>query len=147
MSAIRTKDDVEQYSGRPAVNVKVYKNVHDVKLPDTAEFNVHLTHEWIERHVSDEYMDGLFWLICEDEFEQVQQDAADIFGAGVTVERAGRSGGWAVVHGLEDVEDWDAVMLAKWRKFAKYARAIADDVPYQLIASIACNEFEAWVSA
>lgn len=30
---------------------------------------------------------------------------------------AGRSGGWLVVEGLPDVEDWDAVMLGRWRRF------------------------------
>lgn len=46
---------------------------------------------------------------------------------------AGRSGGWLVVEGLPNIEDWDAIMLARWRRFAKDVSDLVDDLPYQWI--------------
>lgn len=148
-----TRDDVQthyDYSrGGPAVNVKVYQDFRAVfhGLPDSDLSNPHFTLEWVERHCSDEYLDSLFWETCADEWEQIEQDAEGIFGPHVSVEQQGRSGGWAVVHGLPDIEDWDAIRLAKWRKFERYARQIADGVPYQMLARIYDTDFRAWVEA
>jgi len=38
-------------------------------------------------------------------------------GTGASIVQEGRSGGWAAVDGLKALEDWDAVDLARWRKF------------------------------
>ncbi len=127
-------------SDRPAVNVKVYRSLWDVKFPleDAPEG---ITREWIES-LGEDRLDELFWDTCSFEWEMIAQDAAEIFGPHVKVEQDGRSGGWAVVTGLDDIADWDAVALAKWRRFEKYARAIAHGVPEQMVYSLACNEWE-----
>lgn len=129
----------------PAVNVKVRGLFRDVRLP-LADAAPGLTHEWIAAHLSDEQMDELFWRVCDNEWVSLQSDAADIFGPGVTVEAEGRSGGWAVVHGLPDVEGWDAVAVAKWARFARYARQCADGVLEQMVYSIDCNEYDWWMA-
>lgn len=149
-SDIRTKEDVERsyhqgLHGLPMVNVKVYGNVqtdgwHQFRNEEDAdpEFN----EEWLAEHITDEHLDRTFWHVCEFGWEMLQSDAEEIFGQKVTVEPAGRSGGWAVVRGLEDIEEWDAVALAKWRKFARWARAAADAIPGDMIQSVYINEFE-----
>lgn len=144
-----SREDVQTHYGsdRPAVNVKVSRSLADGYRdfqryePDADE---RFTLEWIEETFSDEYLDGLFWMTCEHEWEMVEQDAETVFGSGVTVERDGRSGGWAVVHGLGDIEEWDAIAIAKWRRFERYAKLLASDVPYQMVASLFYNEFERW---
>jgi hypothetical protein len=116
-----------------------------VKLPDVnISDDPRFTLEWVREHLSDNHLDELFWETCRNEWEMIEQDAEEIFGSHVSVEQDGRSGGWAVVTGLGDIEEWDAVMIAKWRRFEKYTKAIAKDIPYQCLASIAMNEFEAW---
>ena len=152
-----TRDDVQLHADgfgprRPAVNVKVYGSLRDA----WAEFqrdegpDEGFTLEWIEEHVSDDLLDSIFWHTCAAEFEYLAAYATDdedaIFPAErygrVTVEQEGRSGGWAVVDGLPDVEEWDAILLARWRKFERVAREIADSVPLQMLSSLYMNEWE-----
>lgn len=149
---IRTKDDVARcYHERyrdvavPHVNVKVHGRLEDLRFP-LEDAPAGLTLEWIRKSLSDEELDALFWRTCESEWEMLQQDAEEIFGAGVEVNAGGRTGGWACVTGLSDISEWDAVMLAKWRRFARYARQTADGVPEQMVYSLACNEWE-WAEA
>ncbi len=148
---IRTKDDVDHcYHERrydndcPHVKVKVYRGLEDVRFP-LDEAPAELTLEWIRANLSDERLSQLFWDTCSFEWEMLQQDAEEIFGKGVKVNAGGRSGGWACVVGLEDIASWDAVMLAKWKRFARYAEAYARGIPEQMVYSIAANEWE-WVS-
>lgn len=147
-----SREDVEVHRdnfgpARPAVNVKVYGSVWDVfrRLPDVDIDDARFTAEWLEENVTDEALDARFWDTCANEWEMVEQDAREIFGAGVKVWQEGRSGGWAVVDGLPELESWDAVQLAKWRKFERYAKSIAADIPYQLLSSIYSNEFAWWL--
>jgi hypothetical protein len=42
---------------------------------------------------------------------------------------------------LGDVDEWDAVALAKWRKFERFARATAAHIMADVIDSIYVNEF------
>jgi hypothetical protein len=152
---IRTKDDVERcyhdvgrraYCDCPHVNVKVRRFIANVDYSD-AEIPEGLTLHWIETHLSEEQINDCFWNVIESEREQLQYDAEQVFGAGVEVQYGGRSGGWACVTGLDDVADWDAVMLAKWRRFARYAEQAAHGIPEQLVYSIADNEYEQWQAA
>lgn len=56
---------------------------------------------------------------------------------------AGRSGGWLVVDGLPDIDDWDAIALNDWRRFHKCVRAIADEeYPYDFIWQLHENVYE-----
>ena len=148
---IRTKDDVARCyheSGRfdkdiPHVNVKVRRQLEDVKFAGDCEIPAGLTLEWIRANLTDEQLDAIFWMSCEREWEMLQQDAEEIFGSGVEVNAGGRSSGWACVTGLADIGEWDAVMLAKWRKFARYAGEYAQGIPEQMVYSIAANEWDA----
>ena len=115
---IRTKSDVEtRERGKPAVNVKSYSQFGGYKLVSRLEaehpetFQKALQWCW-ESHVE------TFW-------ESAQTVAEEILGP-VKVWQTGRSGGWLYVEGLPDVASWDAVMLGKWRRFAKWCETKRD---------------------
>lgn len=158
------KDDVEFHGdgmGRTvhaAVNVKVYRDIDSVLRDDrrlaeaidgpevVAPFRAWyggLDDEDRERLL------GYAWdSAIEQGWEQLNADAAAIFGYGYGVFSEGRSGGWAVVHldrrsqfDRDDVAGWDAVAIAKWAKFARLARAAADDVPYQMVGYLYLNQY------
>ena len=135
----------------PAVNVKVYGSTSRVKLPlDLGTCNgrpvkTHpgFTQDWIEQHVKGDVGQFAFESVCESAWETLSADAVTIFGPHVKLKQQGRSGGWAVIEGLPPIESWDAVMLAKWARFAKYAAAIVDDVPRAMVEWIYFNVWEA----
>lgn len=160
MSRTYSRDDVQFHSdgyGResnPAVNVKVYTGLRDCwkefardELPDPR-----FTLDWIEDNASAEHLDAIFWSACEAEFEYLEgwvtgSEGDSLFpGHRVTLEREGRSGRWAVVHGLPELEEWDAVLLARWRKFERIAKEIAAGIPYQMLSSLYINDFEIWAN-
>lgn len=158
-----SKEDVEFHSDRftdrlPAVNVKVYFSVWDIKLPlelgsysddkgvtwKTSYTDEGFNHEWIEANVSEDW--HWFHWACEDGWEQLQELAEEIFGASyygskVEVQSQGRSSGWAVIPALPEFETWDAVFLAKWRKFERQAKAVAADVPRVMLDSVYANAY------
>lgn len=107
-----SKNDVQLHcehmqSGHPAVNVKVYRT------PTTDDVVERFKCSEAQAQRACEYcfnsMQQIFW-------EEIEPMAQEIFPH-VKVYSEGRSGGWLVVHGLPEVETWDAVMLGKWRKF------------------------------
>jgi hypothetical protein len=158
--AIRTKADIEFHGDHgpsvPAVNVKVKwlstaewdrlaaRVATDEGHPRPAEFS----RAWIDAELSDDQQDTYYQLAIEHAWEQLETDVNDgwaspIFGRRVKVFSQGRSGGWAVVEGITraDAESWDAIGLARWRKFARVARETADNVPYQYLSLIYLNKF------
>lgn len=149
-----SRQDVDTHGreGFPAVNVKVYRDIRDAwnDFEREEEHDPRFTLEWVYEHVSDDALSDIFWMTCEHEFEYLESwatgaDGDSLFpGERVTLYRGGRSGGWVEVDGLPELEEWDAVRLARWRKFERIARAIADYVPAQMLHSIYLNEFEAW---
>lgn len=136
------KDDVEVRQDGPAVNVKVRGSLWDVKLPlelgqvsddggktwQTVTTADEFTHDWIEENLPERTVQAFYDMALEGGWEQLQSEAEDIFGD-VKVYSDGRSGGWAVVTGLPDVESWDAIAVGRWARFEKIARAIAADMP------------------
>lgn len=61
----------------------------------------------------------------------------------VQVYSEGRQGGWCVVHGLPDIEEWDAIALGRWARFAKGVKQIAHEgYPYDFVWQLAVNVFE-----
>jgi len=147
-----TRDDVElRYvhgEHYPTVNVKVYTGPREA-WRDWARYETdadpRFSEEWVEENISDEYLDGLFWRTCEWEWEQIEQDLEEVYpGQRLSVERHGRCGGWAVVRGLDSVEEWDAIAVARWRRFERYAKQIAAGIPFQMLQSLYLNEFEVW---
>jgi hypothetical protein len=164
MTRTYSKDDVEFHSlgfssnQQPAVNVKIYKTLNDVELPinlggshpvgKPEEFQWHYTDpeftvDWVEDNLTEEQIQGTWDLMCESGWEYLQQIAEEIWpDIKVKVYAEGRSGGWAVVEGLPDFEYWNAIELGRWRRFEKIAKAVAADVPHQVMVSIYINEFE-----
>ena len=119
-----SKEDVQFHSDRgpraPAVNVKCYNFPDAYKIapyfeadPESAEVEKALEYSFESFRES-------FW-------EDAQNDAKEIFGAHVKVYSQGRSGGWLVVSELKDFEDWDAIDLAKWRKFERWMKGNVPD--------------------
>jgi hypothetical protein len=91
--------------------------------------------------VDDDAANAAFEVACEWGWDALQNDAADAFGSGVTVYSAGRSGKWCVVHGLPDVDDWDAVQLGKWVTFEKYAAQNVANVPFNMASYLYLNVY------
>lgn len=61
-------------------------------------------------------------------WEDAHDEAYEVWGSkAVQIYSSGRSGGWLVVHGLGDVEDWDAIELARWTRFQRSIAAIRDE--------------------
>lgn len=149
------KSDVQMHSpdrhGReyPAVNVRADVRFWAVELPldlgscDGVEqrSDPSFTHDWIAAHVTDDQMQAAWQCVCDDGWEQIEDAARDLFGPAVPVYAAGRSGGWAVVVGLDPVESWDAIALGRWARFERFCRAGAYDVPRAMIESIYYNIF------
>lgn len=144
MNRIRSKSDVRtdwHDNGRnnecPVLNIKVHRWLSDLTDKEwqgiradvgvTDDFNL----AWIERHANPEKITWPWESACEDGWEQAGIDIQEIFGPDASVEGAGRSGGWLVAKGLPPVEEWNAIMLAKWRRFARYIDAMVEDNPYR----------------
>lgn len=158
--ATYTREDVRFHSdgffggGLPAVNVKVHSGIDsrtwEAFERDEGSHDPRFTPEWVEANVSDDRMDDLFWRVCGWEYEYLERWATGKDGDSlfpddcVELSQEGRMGGWVVVSGLPDLEDWDAVRLARWRKFERIAREIADGIPLQMLSSLYANEFEWW---
>lgn len=145
----RTVTMYRDYFGpaHPAMNVKVPMAWLDMftRLQDVTD-NPHFTREWIMEHVSDDESEIAFQSACELGWDCIKDAAVEVFGQ-VEVYSEGRSGGWAVVYGLPDVEDWDADDLRKWNEFRQHVEAERDDVPYRMADWIHENIFRPWVEA
>jgi len=161
---MKTKEDVEFHSdgfrpSKPAVNVKVYDSLDNGfrkwKL-DYPDHDPRFTVEWIEEHVSDDHASDIFWWTCQMRWEDLEAEAQEIWGShmindhrgrhqSTKVYSEGRSGGWAVVDGIDhDVDSWDAIEFNKWKRFAKFARATADYVMVDVVDYIYENDFQEW---
>ena len=121
-----SKEDVEfhaeGYNSRvPAINVKVYHYPSACKIAD--HFNCSEEQAEQAGQFAFDSAQYLFWQ--EDAPELAENILAPYFGK-VTVYSEGRSGGWLVVKGVGDVADWDAIALAKWRKFERAIKATVD---------------------
>lgn len=116
-----TKENVQfhriGYSGYrlPAVNVKCYT------FPDADKIAAHYSKDAEDSEV-EKVMEWLFESEQESFWELAKYDAEEIFGKQIKVYSEGRSGGWLVVEGLKDFENWDAIDLAKWRKFERWMK-------------------------
>lgn len=127
----------------PALNVKVRGYVTEQIMAQVREEvgDEGYTLEWFEEHSGD----WAFEAACQSNWEMLEADAQEVFDRwNVSIESAGRSGGWCVVRGLPDLDEWDAVLLGKWARFAKYARSLVDDVPYQMAWIVGANTYEQW---
>jgi hypothetical protein len=153
-----TKADITFHSDgyrerKPAVNVKIYDSLAEgfAKwngpdwIGDHPDTDARFTVEWIEEHVTDDCQSDYFNMACETGYEYAETDAQEIWGSHVRVYSQGRSGGWAVVDGIDDdVASWNAIAVARWGKFARWARSTADDTMARVVDMIYHNAFERW---
>jgi hypothetical protein len=135
---------------KPAINVKLYKiDLRTLTLPleegvvDGAATYTEddFTHDWIDANVEEDEMETVWHGVCEQGWESLEQEAKDIWGKETKVFAEGRSGGWAIVEGLKDFEDWNAVDLAQWRRFEQYAKAVLSDIPRSMLMDIYLNYY------
>jgi len=115
------KSDVQMHSdgfrpANPAVNVKAYS------FPGTG---LVVKAFGCSEDIAERALGWAFNTRAADFWEGVQSVADETCGGKACSE--GRRSGWAVVHGLSDVDDWDAVALGKWRAFEKRVLALVND--------------------
>lgn len=75
-------------------------------------------------------------------WEMAQEEATEIFGPRAKVYSEGRQGGWLVVHGLADIDDWNLQDLNRWSRFSAAVRGILDDLDYQIVWHLYANFYE-----
>lgn len=148
------KSDIDIYRDRrgaslPSINVKVndayrwYTHGREAALnagADESEAGRFAT--WCETNADDEGLAWLFDAACESGWETAEIDAEEVFGIDVKVEARGRSGGHLVVLGLPDVEEWDAIAVARWSRFARYADGTAKGIPFVMAELAYLNEWD-----
>jgi hypothetical protein len=78
-------------------------------------------------------------------WEDAGDFAKEVFGPHAKVFSLGRSGGWLGVDNLGDVDDWDAVMVSRWARFARGVQALVDDLDYQFLWHLYVNVYETLV--
>lgn len=138
------KEDVQWHSdgyrpSRPAVNVKHWPDFD--KDIDWEDFDGPDFKTWAQAELEKD--DTTPWEVAAEScWEMVQSDAVDIFGSHVKVWSQGRSGGWAVVDGLKDFESWDAIDLAAWHKFERWAQSTSRDMAYQMVSFLYFNRWD-----
>lgn len=151
------KDEVEHHSdgyrpSHPALNIKVGNLWRDVEraadevCKDNGDEEPARFKEWLHDVVwdHDEPFNSAWESARESVWEMIETDAADIFPQSVKVYSEGRSGGWLVVHGLPDVEKWDAVLVAKWSKFARFVADYLKGFGYDVCWQLHANAYESW---
>jgi hypothetical protein len=133
------KSEVETYGGYPSVNVKVHQfgpMVGEIeKRFDCSEAQAEkaLEYAWESAQES-------FWENWQSLSEVDPPDTYFFSGHRIKIYGEGRSSGHLVVHGLPDVESWDAIMLAKWAKFEKEVRS---DIDYRRSPEAVFEDIEA----
>jgi hypothetical protein len=148
----------------PAVNVKVYGSPLDVTLPlelsrysddggmtwQTSVTDSRFDREWMEDNVSESQWESAWMFALESGWEFLQTLDEDTwparYGSTVKVFSEGRSGGWAIVKGIDDFESWDAIALGEWQRFERQAKAIANDIPRAMLELAYVNVFEPWAT-
>lgn len=108
----------ERGKRRPAINVKVYKglesltpeNWRDIREQSELDSEVasQFGPEWIDAY-QERKQDAFYeWWndACQSQFEMAEEDAKALFGDSIECFLEGRSGGWLVVEGLPDTDDW-----------------------------------------
>lgn len=114
--------------GLPMINVKCYHfpGAYDVQkhFPGASEAQLERAVEWAWNSSC-----RMFW-------EDAQETAKEVFGD-VKVFSEGRSGGWLLVTGLPDVEEWNAPLVKKWEKFSRLIKeSIAEHCKVENVADV-----------
>jgi len=131
------KSDIEMHEMHyygpqfPAVNVKIYAWPCSYKIAQKLNCSEEQAAKAIEFAI--EAAQEMFW-------EEIR-DTADLYlGKGTKVYSVGRSGGWAIVEGLPDIDEWDAIQLSKWRRFEK---SLKEEVKYRTSLDVIIEDIEA----
>lgn len=152
------------YHPKPAVNVKVRRGFESLKPEDwesirsnVRDYEAGLASETVERfgreycerfesEQSTAFYEVWYSEACSQGFEQAEEIAQALFGPDVKVYSAGRSGGWLIVEGLPNVEDWDTEdgypigSLADLRRTSVEGASFADGTPLDSDSGL----FERW---
>lgn len=135
------KREIELHSDRcrapphPAVNVKVRRWPSAVRIAEQFDCSPQAAERALE--FAFESARERFW-------KQAERIAAEIFAGWLCrFYSEGRSGGWLTVHGLPQVEFWDATMVSRWARLATWCRnEIADLLAENsLIEEIEANQW------
>jgi hypothetical protein len=102
-------------AGHPAINVKVREHLYNHVATIAERFKC-------SEHQAEQALNFAFEMATRDFWEQAEELVKEIF-PDAQMYSEGRSGGWLAVHGLPDVESWDAIMLARWGKLEKAIKA------------------------
>lgn len=99
-----------------------------------------------------DYPNGVFTIAeeiaREGGWDQAREDAYEVWGSNqVKVWSSGRSGGWLTVEGLGDVEDWDAIDVSRWCRYAGLVQDVVDDLDFQFVWALHVNVWENWIDA
>lgn len=143
------KSDIQFHSHngwnqRTAINIKIYDWIGKEKIP-YPDMHWMFNHDWIEENIREELFDIYWALTCEWSIECIKERAYTLF-PNVDTWTEGRSGGWFVVDfNKDDVFDWDAIMLSKWRSLCKYVSLCKKSFNEDLLRTIYVNEFEYWL--
>jgi len=79
-------------------------------------------------------------------WEDAHEAAYEVWGSKtVQIYGDGRSGGWLVVRGLGEVEDWDAIELARWTRFTNLIKDILDGLDYSFAWHAKVNVHDNWL--
>jgi hypothetical protein len=92
-------------------------------------------------------LDQAWQFAAEFGWDEAREAARDVWGEGAEVYSDGRSGGWLVVHGLRDVETWDAIDLGLWRMFAGRIDEIMSGLDYDFVWHAHVNIYQRWIAA
>jgi hypothetical protein len=148
-----SRDDVDTYytwsrERLPSINVKTSGYGWEKEAARVAADNdvPGFTSEWCEANISEDTANALWEWAIESGREDIANDADLVYEDTPWSPKCsydGRSGGHLVVDGLPDLDEWDAVLLGKWRRFERYVRAIVDDQGYRMADMAWANMYEA----
>lgn len=116
---VQMHSDNYDRGAHPAINVKVHNLGLTVPEIQT-RFNC-------SEKDAERALEFAFDTQREEFWGEINSIAQDQFGSNVEAFSEGRSSGWLVIHGLPDVETWDAEMLAKWSAFENDVAANIND--------------------
>lgn len=138
------KDDVDEYyiHGRrvPSVNVKCYRSIWDQDVTDFGTDGI-FGPQWVCDNLSEDRIAAWERTTYEVLFEDAESDVLAEF-PGTRCYLEGRSGGHFIVDGLPPVAEWDAIMLGRWARVAKFVRSTSQIVPEQLLSLVYLNVYE-----
>jgi len=130
-----TRDDVETHGrgfyshGNPAINVKAHDFPYVHNRDVQSAWGQKYTEAQITRalNFAFESLQETFWEGWHEVLEHPERDYDFFPQHTIRMDGEGRQGGWMIITGLPDLDNWDAIMLARWRHLE---RVVREDVAY-----------------